>query len=535
MQTSSDNISADVLGLLGYLSDVTDSDSEGVSDDGRASNAVLPSDDDDEEDTTPSKVVSKGAAATACSRKGFRKGWQTEYKDWLVCSASCVALPVMQKNKTITFLLADASASWKCAYCSNPALSVGMGTPLDALSSSDGLLHKGIKRKDRLLAHASNPLHLAIVAAHDLENTSGNGVVQPLITSSLQTKFNDELVARGFVNVYWTAYHELSIRLVEDVRQLCMYHKVPQATTQSYYTVLEILFAFADMFRDDQDLRIIANDKIVGQTGDGSTDVSAEEQEAIGITLLDEATGLPTNEFFELEEVPLEMSRDQESPDSQALLACYNNAWRRRATLVCEQPVGNLCGISLDGASVNSGKVKGLATLMQNINPAVVFTHGVAHVVEICGGNAYKKIMYFKEVFDVAVRGLFNRYGHNPKLMFKVRKIAEAVGEDQELLKLVGIHGIRWQAALLRAIKAIKADYVPLAIDLHSRGKLKECRKTKLDEHTGHLTLASPLEAVIRVSICASDAVIRVSICIRCCQERVNLYQIVSWMSTLAI
>ena len=123
-----------------------------------------------------------------------------------------------------------------------------------------------------------------------------------------------------------------------------------------------------------------------------------------------------------------------------------------------------------------------------------MFTHGVAHVVEICGANAYTTIAYFKDVFDVAIRALFSRYGHNPKRMFKVRKTAEAIGEDQDLLKLVGIHGIRWQAALLRAIKAVLADYVSLAIDLHSHGKLTECRKTFLDDKTGSLTLLSPLE-----------------------------------------
>ena len=69
----------------------------------------------------------------------------------------------------------------------------------------------------------------------------------------------------------------------------------------------------------------------------------------------------------------------------------------------------NVCGVSLDGASVNSGKNKGLATLMAAICCWIVFMHGIAHIVGLCAGEAYKEIPYFIDVFDVLVRSMFRR------------------------------------------------------------------------------------------------------------------------------
>ena len=179
-----------------------------------------------------------------------------------------------------------------------------------------------------------------------------------------------------------------------------------QCTAKGAHTICEILQAHADVLRDSQDIRIMSmNDDIIGLTGDGSTDAAAEDQEAIGIVLLKD--GLPTNEFFELEPVDYKRGRDGESPDSQALLAAYSTAWQRRRPAL--QPMTNVCGVSLDGASVNSGKNKGLATLMAAICCWIVFMHGIAHIVELCAGEAYKEIPYFIDVFDVLVRSMFRR------------------------------------------------------------------------------------------------------------------------------
>ena len=80
--------------------------------------------------------------------------------------------------------------------------------------------------------------------------------------------------------------------------------------------------------------------------------------------------------------------------------------------------------------------------------------HGIAHVVELCCGEAYEGIEYFTDVFDGLIRSLFRRFGHNPKAMFGLSKIAEALGLD-DVFRLNGIHGIQWQASLLWAVKAI--------------------------------------------------------------------------------
>ena len=120
--------------------------------------------------------------------------------------------------------------------------------------------------------------------------------------------------------------------------------------------------------------------------------------------------------------------------------------------------------------------------------------HGIAHVVELCCGEAYEAITYFQEGFDALVKSLFRRFGNNPKAMFGLAKIAEVLGQD-DILRLNGIHGIRWQSSLLRAVKAILHDYVALAAFLHRAGK-QAARVTYLsDPDTSKLFLSTPLSA----------------------------------------
>ena len=65
-----------------------------------------------------------------------------------------------------------------------------------------------------------------------------------------------------------------------------------------------------------------------------------------------------------------------------------------------------------------------------------------------------------------------------------------------DLLRLCGIHGIRWQMSLLRTVnsKAIQADHVPLAAYLHKAGK-QSARSSMLDPSTRNLDLTAPLAA----------------------------------------
>ena len=81
--------------------------------------------------------------------------------------------------------------------------------------------------------------------------------------------------------------------------------------------------------------------------------------------------------------------------------------------------------------------------------------------------------------------------------------IAESLGSDN-ILRLCGIHVIifRWQASLLRAIKAIQVlvDYVPLAacLRMYTTGKQRSRQSiliAMLDVDTRKLYLSSPVAA----------------------------------------
>ena len=58
--------------------------------------------------------------------------------------------------------------------------------------------------------------------------------------------------------------------------------------------------------------------------------------------------------------------------------------------------------------------------------------------------------------------------------MHGLTTIAESLGMDK-VLRLCGIHGIRWQASLLRAVTSIRVDFVALAVTLHTIGECYHC------------------------------------------------------------
>ena len=218
---------------LSFLGFVYDSDSDNgsllgdVDESAHADNAVLGSEDDDScEDRSgtatsiPSKAKSTNSVAVGKARTGFQQKWFVEYKSWLKCSVQWVAMSVMMAKKSVQFLVAPPEARWKCLVCSDPRLNMGMATPLDKLATT-GLRHSTLTRKDKLSAHKNNPAHIAIMAAIDASNASGGPVgAHQSITRSLAPV--DELLASSFVNIYWTAHRQLSVGLVEDVRQLCL-------------------------------------------------------------------------------------------------------------------------------------------------------------------------------------------------------------------------------------------------------------------------------------------------------------------------
>ena len=317
----------------------------------------------------------------------FIASWLVDYP-WLVCSQNYTiaeqeiepALPTEKRHKRRgktaygashkvkrqSYVLAPPEALWKCVCCTDGSIS-----QLGALSNNDflstcGVRHGSVRHCDKMSKHGTDKKHLHLYSMYmaiTLGDGSHKGLPMKLNTKMLST--DDELLAKFFVNVYYTSRWEGSLTNVEGSRQLCMYHGVqmPKKLT-AHYMVVEIVQAWADIYREEQNQRVAKNENVFGCNGDGSTDVAGTEWEVIGLCIMDD-DGKPTNEFFELEEVDLESSKDHESPDAQALMCTYGNAFQRRLPHLADFSktgktwTDHVPGMSLDGASVTLGSMRG--------------------------------------------------------------------------------------------------------------------------------------------------------------------------------
>ena len=138
-----------------------------------------------------------------------------------------------------------------------------------------------------------------------------------------------------------------------------------------------------------------------GFSGDGSTDRSLAEQEAVVLRFLG-PDGRPVNTFFDLAELDLAESHDGRSPDAQCIAACYASSLSQlnsfKGFLFNSDWKDATVGMSFDGASVMLGTQNGAATkLREQINGYVSVIHAVAHVEQLAMSDAFKEVDFFEE------------------------------------------------------------------------------------------------------------------------------------------
>jgi hypothetical protein len=138
-----------------------------------------------------------------------------------------------------------------------------------------------------------------------------------------------------------------------------------------------------------------------GFSGDGSTDRSLAEQEAVVLRFLG-PDGRAFNTFFDLAELDLEESHDGRSPDAQCIAACYATSLSQlnsfKGFLFNSDWKDATVGMSFDGAAVMLGTQNGAATkLREQINGYVSVIHAVAHVEQLAMSDAFKEVEFFEE------------------------------------------------------------------------------------------------------------------------------------------
>lgn len=243
------------------------------------------------------------------------------------------------------------------------------------------------------------------------------------------------------------------------------------------------------------------------------------------------------NEYFDLKEVDVSLSKDKKSFDATAILkstyhasflerglatlqreaptppvtavnrgnnpnpdrAARSNAERQQqqATLTSPPPLtlangklvvgpaesefhpSRMVSISLDGASVNLGKKGGVGALLKEANPAVVVVHGVAHNYELSWADALVDMELINKVVSVNQEA-YVHYSNSAKKRLSFLAVSSKLGEEES--ELVGLHGIRWREASHRSTLNILKSWRARVADL------LDCASTEIGLHYGPLT-----------------------------------------------
>ena len=175
---------------------------------------------------------------------------------------------------------------------------------------------------------------------------------------------------------------------------------------------------------------------------DGSTDTSVKEQEIIYVLFLHE--GRPILKFLSIE--------NPDVADAKHLVECVKEAFHRFGITEFHS---HLSGLNVDGASVNLGIHKGVATLLRDASPWLIAVHCFNHRVELASKDAFGN-SFFEDI-DKMLVFLYYLYQKSSKRLQALKELGVALGEN--VPKPVKASGTRWIAHRYNAMKVILKHY----------------------------------------------------------------------------
>lgn len=201
---------------------------------------------------------------------------------------------------------------------------------------------------------------------------------------------------------------------------------------------------------------------------DGTTDTSGNQQEMVGIRLMDRKGNLWVDTLG-IKQVDYANASNVKGAIMESL-EDYG---------VKQQDVKKrLVGLCADGAKVNMGNYAGVKALFQKSGgsesvqqseylglPWILMIHCVNHAQELAIVD-YKKQFPYVEEFDSILEKLFKLYHYSSALTQGCRDLA--VFLDEDFVKLSALHAIRWAASQHRALCKLDHSYPVICQHLES-------------------------------------------------------------------
>ena len=141
------------------------------------------------------------------------------------------------------------------------------------------------------------------------------------------------------------------------------------------------------------------------------------------------------------------------SCDAEGIFECITKAFKR---IGLEKFTDRLCGINVDGASVNLGKHRGVATRLKEVAPWLLAVHCFNHRLELGVKDAFTGIKAFEDIDEMLLK-LYYYYQKSPKRLRDLRSFAEEFGET--VPKPTKACGTRWINHKWSAMKIALENY----------------------------------------------------------------------------
>ena len=176
---------------------------------------------------------------------------------------------------------------------------------------------------------------------------------------------------------------------------------------------------------------------------DGTQDVSKKEQESICVRYADDDLNL-YEEFMGFYEV--------DNTSGRAMAETIKDALLRYGI-----PIGNMRGMSFDGAANMSGCYKGAQALLKQEQPQAVFVHCAAHSVNLAGKDAFGTSLMFTHAMQT-VNEIGTLFSDSMTMRNKFHKVCSEQDMPSRLSMLRPLCPTRWSVRL-SAVEALLSQY----------------------------------------------------------------------------
>lgn len=325
------------------------------------------------------------------------------------------------------------------------------------LRGQNQLAHKNASRakmtQNRLAEHDIAPSHLRCMSAFQEKNRNANRRTGIELHVTMIDKHT--VICRLIRTVRYICAEDLPVAKVESLACLQQLNGLEigsgeYANEPFAWEVVELIGRWSCNEQNERIKRSLA----YSFGGDGTGNRSNEETEMMIIKYLDKPTDGPkkfVTDFFELSEVLTDRCGLDDgvlSVNAQSVHATYMFCLEKRDVpiLASENMAKSVVSFSFDGAAVMMGSNNSVATRFLEDAPKAQIFHAVAHRLELSVGDACKECTFLSVIEDI-IGNAYAYYHTSPKRTDNMHAVASTM--ETEVLKLVGIHGIRWRASCL--------------------------------------------------------------------------------------